>query len=68
MYLGEKLGGQTSGMVLTPLHLSYQYGKYQENTNRYHLDIQPPGTNSYFKYEFVPATPATAVGETRQPT
>jgi ubiquilin len=32
------------------------------------LDIQPPGTNSYFKYKFVPAMPATAVGETRQPT
>jgi hypothetical protein len=32
------------------------------------MDIQPPGMNLYFKYEFVPATPATAVGETRQPT
>jgi hypothetical protein len=32
------------------------------------MDIQPPGTNLYFKYEFVPATPATAVGKTQQPT
>jgi hypothetical protein len=32
------------------------------------LDIQPPGTNLYFKYEFVLATPAIAVGETRQST
>ncbi len=36
--------------------------------NLNNMDIQPPGTNSYFKYEFVPATPTTAVGETRQPT
>jgi hypothetical protein len=35
--------------------------------NKY-LDILSLGTNSYFKYEFVPATPVTAVGETRQPT
>jgi hypothetical protein len=32
------------------------------------LDIQPPGINLYLKYEFVLATPATAVGKTRQPT
>ncbi len=25
------------------------------------LDIQPPGTYPYLEYEFVPATPATAV-------
>ncbi len=32
------------------------------------FDIQPPGTNSYFKYKFVLATPVTGVGKTRQPT
>jgi hypothetical protein len=32
------------------------------------VDIQPPGTNLYFKYEFVPATLATAVVKTQQPT
>jgi hypothetical protein len=25
------------------------------------LDIQPPGTNLYLEYKFVPATPVTAV-------
>ena len=28
------------------------------------MDISSPGTNSYFKYEFVPAMPVTAVGKT----
>jgi hypothetical protein len=28
---------------------------------RTYMDIQPPGTNSYLEYEFVPATPTTAV-------
>ncbi len=38
------------------------------NGPRHIVDIQPPGANLYFKYEFVPATPGTAVVETRQPT
>ncbi len=32
------------------------------------MDIQLPGINSYFWYEFVPSVTATAVGKTRQPT
>ncbi len=30
MYLGEKLGGQTSSMVLTPLHPSWSNVQYDE--------------------------------------
>jgi hypothetical protein len=32
----------------------------------WNLDIQPPGTNPYFWYEFVPATMAAVVGRTQQ--
>ncbi len=53
--------------------LYYSYSRLLQEAWGFHIpifskDIQPPGTNLYFKYEFVPATPATAFGKTRQPT
>jgi hypothetical protein len=43
-------------------------GAKNQIARKNNVDIQPPGTNPYFRYEFVPATTATAVGVTRQPT
>jgi hypothetical protein len=47
-----------NGFVINP----YDPCVVNKMVNR--MDIQPPGTNLYFKYKFVPATPATAVGKT----
>jgi hypothetical protein len=52
-------------ILVTEWSVSHETKKHIDTKK---VDIQPPGTNLYLKYEFIPATPATAVGKTGQPT